>query len=200
MAGLQLARVPNVRVVSEQGVARHRASVQAHHADEPLTPTEALENLPPAPDLDPAALKASLIMGNQHVIPLAANIDDSPVKWDDQHVIPLDRTVINVGRHRENHIILDEAGVSRRHAQLRLRFGRFVLYDLGSRSGTQVNGQPVQECILQHGDVISLGGVRLIYTEDEDSPTRGLPDDSDSPYDLGETEANPTIDPSSQGE
>jgi pSer/pThr/pTyr-binding forkhead associated (FHA) protein len=76
--------------------------------------------------------------------------------------------------------------VSRRHAQLRLRFGRYTLYDLDSQSGTLVNGQPVQEWVLQPGDVMSLGGVNLIYTEDTDDLSG-----------LGDTEAHPPVDSSS---
>jgi len=56
--------------------------------------------------------------------------------------------------------------VSRSHAQLRLRFGHYVVYDLGSTAGTFVNGQRIEECVLRPGDVISLGGVPVIYGED----------------------------------
>ena len=79
---------------------------------------------------------------------------------------PLNRSVINVGRRGDNHLILDDQRVSRLHAQLRLRLGRYVVYDLNSTGGTSVNGQRVTEAILQHGDVISFAGVTAIYVED----------------------------------
>jgi hypothetical protein len=79
----------------------------------------------------------------------------------------LEQPMVNIGRRLDNHIILDDSRVSRAHAQLRLRFGRYVIYDLGSRGGTFVNGQQVQECVLRPGDVISLAGVPLIYGEDD---------------------------------
>src|SRR4030065_271660 len=48
-----------------------------------------------------------------------------------QH-FPLDRPVINIGRRIDNQIVLEDQHVSRTHAQLRVRDGRFVLFDLGS--------------------------------------------------------------------
>jgi pSer/pThr/pTyr-binding forkhead associated (FHA) protein len=77
---------------------------------------------------------------------------------------------ISLGRSLDNDIIVDDARVSRQHAQLRLRYGRYVLYDLGSTRGTTVNGYPVQECVLEAGDVISLAGVEIIYGEDTPTP------------------------------
>jgi len=79
--------------------------------------------------------------------------------------IPLDQPVMNIGRRMDNDLILEDNRVSRIHAQIRQRFGRYMLYDLGSRGGTCVNGQRVVECVLQPGDVISLGGTQLIYGE-----------------------------------
>jgi len=82
-----------------------------------------------------------------------------------ERTVPLNLPVLNIGRKLDNHLIVDDRRVSRRHAQLRLRHGRYVLYDLGSSGGTFVNDQRVEECVLQPGDVISLGGALLIYGE-----------------------------------
>ena len=79
--------------------------------------------------------------------------------------VPLDQPIINIGRRLDNHLILEDNRVSRTHAQIRQRFGRYMLYDLGSRGGTCVNGQRIVECVLQPGDVITLGGTQLIYGE-----------------------------------
>lgn len=79
--------------------------------------------------------------------------------------VPLDKPLITIGRHVENDVVLDSAVVSRKHAQIRWRYGRFILYDVGSRLGTQVNEQPITECALRPGDVILVGNVALIYGE-----------------------------------
>jgi hypothetical protein len=97
-----------------------------------------------------------------------------------RRVVPLDRPVMTLGRRQDNDVIVDDPRVSRRHAQIRVRFGRYVLYDVGSHAGTRVNGVPVTECVLTMGDVISLGGCDLIYGEDETPPppsehTQALP-------------------------
>ncbi len=84
--------------------------------------------------------------------------------------IALDRPVVTIGRRIDNDVIIDSPVVSRQHAILRWRYGRFVLYDAGSRGGVAVNGEACTECVLQPGDLITLSGrVNLIYGEGLDS-------------------------------
>jgi len=90
---------------------------------------------------------------------------------------PLDRPVINVGRRLDNQLILENPHVSRTHAQLRVRDGRFVLFDLGSTSGTRVNGRAIKQHILQPGDVVTVANIRMVYGEDP-----GGPPDTTPPY------------------
>jgi hypothetical protein len=84
--------------------------------------------------------------------------------------IMLSSPTISLGRSFDNDIIVDDVRVSRRHAQLQRRHDRYVVFDLGSMGGTKVNGYPVQECVLEAGDIISLAGVEIIYGEDAPSP------------------------------
>ncbi len=86
---------------------------------------------------------------------------------DGERTVPLRQAVVSLGRRLDNDIILEHTSVSRVHAQLRLRFGRYVVYDLGSSGGTFVNDQRVQECLLKPGDVLRLAGVSVIYGEDQ---------------------------------
>lgn len=81
------------------------------------------------------------------------------------HVIPLESTMLTVGRGLNNDIILEDTRVSRHHAQLRYRSRRFWVADVGSTNGTFVNGEAVEEQALNDGDVISLGGLELIFRE-----------------------------------
>ncbi len=92
-----------------------------------------------------------------------------------ERTVPLTQPIVGLGRRLDNHVILDDPRISRAHAQLRLRFGRYVLYDLGSTGGTYVNGQRVQECVLRPGDVISLAGVPIIYGEDDTQSASAAP-------------------------
>jgi hypothetical protein len=84
--------------------------------------------------------------------------------------VPLDRPLITVGRRADNDVVLEDGTISRKHAQIRWRYGRFVLYDLSNRGRTAVNDRPVVECVLQAGDVISISGKLLIYAEGDDAP------------------------------
>ncbi|MGI8714839.1 MAG: FHA domain-containing protein [Solirubrobacteraceae bacterium] len=76
--------------------------------------------------------------------------------WDGGH------DELLVGRHPVCDIVLDDLSVSRRHARLRFRDGRWVLQDLESTNGTLVNGESVGRCQLRPGDEVHLGDVRLL--------------------------------------
>jgi pSer/pThr/pTyr-binding forkhead associated (FHA) protein len=90
-------------------------------------------------------------------------------------VVPLNSTVINIGRRLDNHVVIDDPRVSRAHAQLRIVKDRFVLFDLNSSGGTFVNGQRTNQSVLYPGDVISLAGITLIFGQD--LPAGRLPND-----------------------
>lgn len=92
--------------------------------------------------------------------------------------VALDEPVITIGRALDNDIILEDPRVSRHHAQLRRRYGRYVLYDVGSSGGTTINGYAIEECVLQPGDVISFAGAEVIYGEDPPPPPATAPEDT----------------------
>ncbi len=79
---------------------------------------------------------------------------------------PLRQPVVNIGRRADNHIIINDARVSRAHAQLRAVRGRYLLFDLNASGGTFVNGIRISQQALKPGDVISLAGVPIIYSEE----------------------------------
>jgi len=81
-------------------------------------------------------------------------------------VVPLNQSVVNIGRRLDNHVVIDDPRVSRTHAQLRVVRGRYVIFDLNSSGGTYVNGQRANQSVLYPGDVISLAGVTLIFGQD----------------------------------
>ena len=70
----------------------------------------------------------------------------------------------------ESQIHLDNASVSRQHAELtRDPFGRWWVRDLASRNGTFVNGQRVTERVIAAGDIVQVGACSLVL---QSSPTR----------------------------
>ncbi|HZF53004.1 MAG TPA: ATPase, T2SS/T4P/T4SS family [Polyangiaceae bacterium] len=69
-----------------------------------------------------------------------------------------DRTEINVGRVQGNDLMLPKGNVSKRHARLLYRDGRFIVTDLKSTNGTYVNGRKIaQATIVREGDKIYIG-------------------------------------------
>jgi pilus assembly protein CpaF len=69
-----------------------------------------------------------------------------------------DRTEINVGRVQGNELMLPKGNVSKRHARLLYRDGRFIVTDLKSTNGTYVNGRKIaQATIVREGDKIYIG-------------------------------------------
>jgi hypothetical protein len=71
-----------------------------------------------------------------------------------------------LGRSREADIVLDDANVSRKHAEVRPSGGSWVVRDLGSTNGVKVNGRrldPSRPQSLKVGDVIELGTSRATF-------------------------------------
>lgn len=81
-------------------------------------------------------------------------------------LIPLTKPTTAIGRGPDNDMILAyDRQVSRRHAEFRRSGPVVTLVDLDSQNGTQVNGQKIQQHILQVGDQIRLGEATLTYQD-----------------------------------
>ena len=89
---------------------------------------------------------------------------------------PLVKTVINIGRRLENDLVIDDPRVSRNHARLCAVEGHYVLLDLNSTGGTFVNGTRVSETVIYPNDTISLGGIIVIFHQDDPPPRLDLID------------------------
>lgn len=69
---------------------------------------------------------------------------------------------LTLGRAPGCDIVLAHLTVSRRHAALHFRDGRWVLHDLDSTNGTAVNHRHVVRCQLAPGDLVRVGDQALI--------------------------------------
>lgn len=92
--------------------------------------------------------------------------------------VPLKERITRIGRSHDNTLVLDDPRVSRHHAEIRLIRDHFVLFDLNSSGGTYVNGRKTSREMLYRSDLISLGGVNLVFMQDATLPGRGAPDAS----------------------
>lgn len=72
----------------------------------------------------------------------------------------------SIGRDPQNDVVLDDRAISRKHAEIRLRLGRYTLYDLQSTNGTFVNGRRVAEVVLADGDRITISGNDLVLKQE----------------------------------
>ncbi len=79
--------------------------------------------------------------------------------------IPLESTLMTIGRGLNNDIILEDPRISRHHAQVRYRARRFWVADLGTTNGTFVNNERITERALRSGDVLSFGGFEITFKE-----------------------------------
>ena len=76
----------------------------------------------------------------------------------------LAQSEVRIGRGGENDLVLLDAGVSRRHACIFERQGAYLVQDVGSANGTEVNGAPLlQAHVLSEGDRIQVGPVEFEF-------------------------------------
>ena len=79
---------------------------------------------------------------------------------------------VSVGRDASNVLSIPDPSVSRRHCVIVPDEAGFKIRDLNSRNGTLVNGTPVREHSLAHGDQITIGDSLCLFLvgKTEDSP------------------------------
>jgi class 3 adenylate cyclase len=85
-------------------------------------------------------------------------IDDPSVRYE------LVGRRVSVGREELNDIVMEaDIRVSRRHATIDMREGRWVISDDRSANGTYVNGQRVTSRVLREGDRIRFGATTVVF-------------------------------------
>jgi hypothetical protein len=69
-----------------------------------------------------------------------------------------------LGRSRDSDVVLEDANVSRRHAEVRPSGASWIVRDLGSTNGVKVNGRQIEGAqSLKPGDEIELGTCRIVF-------------------------------------
>jgi hypothetical protein len=133
------------------GVFRVRSGVVAGDVA-PATPT------PPArTPVTPAPPARSTVPGRPRLV----------LDAGEESVLLLDKPVTVIGRANECELRLDDPGVSRRHAEVRVTGNEAEVIDLGSTNGIRVNGRAVPSARLVDGDRIDLGSTSLVFRRDE---------------------------------
>ena len=158
-AGLQFDSPPLVRVSGNPEIEGHEIQIRAQISRQQIGDTSTFAVPVGQGELGYQA-------GSPSGIP-----EDAFLIVNGEQIYPLSHSYINIGRRKDNHIVLDDRRVSRVHAQLRVIKGRFVIFDLDSAGGTFVNGERIKQATLYPGDVISLAGVPLVYGQDSSYPS-----------------------------
>ena len=78
-----------------------------------------------------------------------------------QYLLTKDHTV--VGRGSGCDIVIDDAGISRRHLEIDVTKNGVIAKDLGSTNGTYVEGHQVPAATLLDGNTITIGRTRILY-------------------------------------
>ena len=79
-------------------------------------------------------------------------------------MVALPNQTVTFGRAPDNDVVVGDAATSGRHGRIEVRGGAFWISDLGSTNGTLVNGEPVIERQLGHGDLIAIGQNTIRFT------------------------------------
>ena len=88
-----------------------------------------------------------------------------------------------VGRDPANPLSIPDRLMSRRHCAVTFANGQHHLRDLGSSNGTFVNGIPVEERVLEHGDRIRAGDSVLLFLTAEPVAAQPPAPDADGAID-----------------
>jgi hypothetical protein len=69
-----------------------------------------------------------------------------------------------IGRSRDCEIVLEDAGISRHHAELRPHADGWTIEDLGSTNGVRINGREIRGARpLTPGDRLELGSTEILF-------------------------------------
>ena len=124
--------------------AQPRARPLPQHETVVYRPVE-LPPEPPAP-ARPAAEPAILTVGEQ------------------PHELGIEPVVL--GRSKDCDIQILDPNVSRRHAEVVLRAGSYVVVDLGSTNGIEVDGKRVDELALESGSRFTIGATEVVFSRE----------------------------------
>jgi Nif-specific regulatory protein len=78
-------------------------------------------------------------------------------------IVELGETNVTVGRDVSNTLHLDDKMVSRCHCTVQREKGLYKITDLESHNGTLINGIPIKEQVLKHGDRLQIGNNFFLF-------------------------------------
>jgi len=95
--------------------------------------------------------------------PQAPSAEVAVLSWNGQR-LRIDKRSVVLGRSREADIQIDDANVSRRHAELRQEGSAYWIVDLDSTNGLEVGGRRVKRAKLEPGSSFTVGSTEVTFT------------------------------------
>jgi pSer/pThr/pTyr-binding forkhead associated (FHA) protein len=90
----------------------------------------------------------------------------------------LSKPVLRIGRDERLDIWINHKSISHEHAEVQVNDGRVTIFDLESANGMRVNGIQASRAVLEAGDTVELGEVRLRFLAPQGAHSlEALPDD-----------------------
>lgn len=87
-------------------------------------------------------------------------------KKGSRKIFPLPSDVTVIGRRSNCDLYIPLTSVSRRHCELNRHEGVLKIRDLGSRNGTHLNGERIDEAVIKAGDSVKVGPLTFVFQID----------------------------------
>ncbi|HVG97413.1 MAG TPA: DUF3662 and FHA domain-containing protein [Chloroflexota bacterium] len=165
--GYSLLAAPRVTIAPESSLSSGVFTVRATMLDAAVPPppggqaAASDETLPPALMPQEARTRAmrplEMPIGPAGVeaLYLVGSLNGRRMTW------PLSGKRVRIGRGLDNEVVLEDASVSRHHAEITREDGVTEVRDLGSTNGTWVNAGRVEVASVEPGDQLAFGAVHL---------------------------------------
>ncbi|HEX9711803.1 MAG TPA: DUF3662 and FHA domain-containing protein [Actinomycetota bacterium] len=142
--GWHLVGPPEIHIIRDEGMRRGTFDVRA----------EWVEAATPEPKAGP---QTQLIQMSMDADAELVQLGKTSRAW------PLSKDAVVIGRLETCDVIVPDPGASRRHAEIRREGDEWVVIDLGSTNGTEINGKRVNRHRLAPGDRIVFGETTLEF-------------------------------------
>src|SRR5918999_1571964 len=117
-------------------------------------------------------------------------------KGGEQRRMVFDKPEVTIGRVQGNDIVLPKGNVSKRHARIVLKDGKFIIVDLKSTNGTYVNGRKITSpLVVKDSDKIYIGDFIVGVDEAADGAGDGPSETTTSPPGMQASQPQPDIRP-----
>jgi hypothetical protein len=167
---LALVSRPQIEFRTDERLSLGEFGIQARLVREAAAPEPARQA---APAVEPAEHGNTMIYSTsdrhqEQLSEVRANRAGRAVLVVDGRRMLIGAAGATIGRSRECDIVIDDANVSRRHAEVRPGSHGWTIADLGSTNGVRVNGRPVgaDPQPLDDGDRVELGTAPVTFEID----------------------------------